>query len=135
MSDETTLFAALAQLKAAWPNQEWTWDGRMMCVTSSFGRPLEAAARAAMALALPVEYSRENLASAPAGVREISRSTGGVRAGQLLVSDPGTPGAAFGLWWPWANGHTISLRIGLLDVDDADPRYQRLRDLFGTGDG
>jgi hypothetical protein len=37
----------------------------------------------------------------------------------------------FGLWWPWGDGSTVSLRIGLHDVDLPKQRYPRLRDVFG----
>jgi hypothetical protein len=36
------------------------------------------------------------------------------------------------LWWPWGDGTTTSLRIGLADVDPASSRYARFRDVFGV---
>jgi hypothetical protein len=65
-------------------------------------------------------------------VRKLAEGCGGVRASQQLLWG-GAPGAsgAFGLWWPWADGKTVSLRIGLHDVDLPKERYPRLRDIFG----
>ena len=56
----------------------------------------------------------------------------GLRASQKIYwgNDATAPGA-FGLWWPWGDGTTISLRIGLHHLDEPKQRYPRLRDVFG----
>ena len=38
---------------------------------------------------------------------------------------------AYGLWWPWGDGVTISLRIGL-DIGVMDEPYPRFREVFGV---
>ncbi|HVZ74727.1 MAG TPA: hypothetical protein VHJ20_20230 [Polyangia bacterium] len=126
------LFAALEKLKAQWPAQDWTYDRRLKCVASSIPMNLESAARAAMAELLPTSFSAQTLASAPEGVRKLAEGCGGVRSSQLLFwgGEAGAPGA-FGLWWPWGDGTTVSLRVGLHDVDLPKERYPRLRDIFG----
>jgi len=35
------------------------------------------------------------------------------------------------LWWPWGDGTTVTLRIGLHGLDQPKVRYPRLRDVFG----
>ena len=109
------IFSSLAQLRDRWPATDWSYDRRLKCVASSIPLARESDARAAMADALP-------------------NSCGGLRASQLLFwggsvqeDEPG----AFGLWWPWGDGTTVSLRIGLHDVDIPKERYPRLRDVFG----
>ena len=92
----------------------------MSCVASSFGVDLTQEARAAAKIALPIEYMQASLRSAPAAVRE-------------MCSEPGMVGFAYGLWWPWGDDTTISLRIGLtgrallIEV----PRF---REIFGAVD-
>lgn len=126
------VFGGLARLREQWPAQDWTYDRRLRCVSSSIPMSDEPAARAAIALALPVTYTADSLAAAPQGVRTLAEGCGGVRASQQLLwgGAPDGPGA-FGLWWPWGDGTTVSLRIGLHNLDLPKVRYPRLRDLFG----
>jgi hypothetical protein len=126
------LFTALEQLRNRWPENNWTYDRRLKCVASSFPVGREADARAAMADVLSTFFTPETLGGAPAGVQTLAESCGGLRAAQLLFwgGGPDAPGV-FGLWWPWGDGSTVSLRIGLHDVDLPKQRYPRLRDVFG----
>jgi hypothetical protein len=134
------LFQALERLKGKWPASDWSYDRRLRCVASSIPMSLEPAARAAMTEVLPTSFSAQTLAGAPEGVRKLAEGCGGVRSSQLLFwgGAPDAPGA-FGLWWPWGDGTTVSLRIGLHDIDQPKERYPRLRDIFGipqaTGPG
>ena len=125
------VFATLERLRDRWPSQEWTYDRRLRCVASSIPLAREADARAAMTEALPASFSVETLAGASEGQRALVEKCGGLRASQLLFWGSGAdaPGA-FGLWWPWGDGTTVSLRIGLHDVDLPKERYPRLRDVF-----
>jgi hypothetical protein len=127
------LFGALERLKSKWPGSEWSYDRRLRCVASSIPLAQEGAARAAMAEVLTTSWNAETLATAPEEVRKLVDGCGGVRASQLLFwgGAAGAPGA-FGLWWPWGDGTTVSLRIGLHDLDQPKERYPRLRDIFGV---
>jgi hypothetical protein len=127
-----SIFAALDRLKAQWPAPDWMYDRRLKCVASSIPLAREADARAAMAEVLPRSFSVDTIAGAAEGVRALVEKCGGLRASQLLFWGGGddAPGA-FGLWWPWGDGTTVSLRIGLHDVDIPKERYPRLRDVFG----
>ena len=50
-----------------------------------------------------------------------------------LIGEP-TIGAnfAYGLWWPWGDGMTTSLRIGLGGSGVREDALQRLRDVFNV---
>jgi hypothetical protein len=126
------LFAALEGLRSRWPAQDWMYDRRLKCVASSFPLAREGEARAAMLEALPTSWSADSLPTAPPGVQGLIEKCGGLRASQLLFWGGAADGpGAFGLWWPWGDGTTVSLRIGLHDVDLPKERYPRLRDVFG----
>ncbi len=126
------VFGGLTRLRDRWPAQDWSYDRRLRCVASSIPLSNEAAARAAMAGVLDTAWSSATLAGAPAGVRALAETCGGLRAAQQLIwgGQPDAPGA-FGLWWPWGDGTTVTLRIGLHDLDLPKVRYPRLRDVFG----
>ncbi|MGC4088440.1 MAG: hypothetical protein QM756_11200 [Polyangiaceae bacterium] len=99
-------------------------------MASSFNVELDADARAVVLRFLPHEYNSKTISNAPPQVREVADSTGGVRVDQRLYSSElGGRLFAFGLWWPWGDETTISMRIGLGGyVAEAD--IVRLRDAF-----
>jgi len=108
-------------------------DTKLSCVSSSFVVELEPRARASAGTSLQHEWSSTTLVRAPAQVREIAERTGGLRAGQLLMaSSDAAADFAYGLWWPWGDGMTTSLRIGLAGNRATDGAMQKLRDVFGV---
>ena len=126
------VFGALARLRERWPSADWSYDRRLRCVASSIPVAGAAAARAAFAEVFPTSCSSGKLASAPASVQTLAESCGGLRAAQELLWGGDADGAgAFGLWWPWGDGTTVTLRVGLHGLDQPKVRYPRLRDLFG----
>jgi hypothetical protein len=74
------------------------------------------------------------LASAPEAVRAVAEQTGGIRPDQLIFSaEPFGYNVAYGLWWPWGDDVTISLRVGLAGPTMAREDVQsRFRELFGA---
>ncbi len=127
------LFERFGKLNGMWPTRGWTWDNRFNCVTSSFTVEQEKAARAAVAELFVEQWSASTIARAPAALREVAERTGGVRSGQVVLATATTAGlTGFGLWWPWGDGETISLRVGMLEADPAKEPYNKFRDLFGV---
>ena len=125
------LFDALAQMRDAWPKRGWSWDSRFDCVASSFTSTIETEARAAAAKALPTVWTHTNISSGPPLLRELAESSGGVRAGQLILTSVAPGGyTAYGLWWPWGDGVSISLRVGIVGVGAAREPSPSFRDLF-----
>lgn len=65
-----------------------------------------------------------SLAKIPPSIMEVAESLGGLRASQrLYVTRPGEFVISFGAWWPWGDGKTVSLRIGL--VTDKVPEHAK----------
>ena len=124
------LFETLGQLKSSWIKGGWSWDNRFNCLASSFNVEQDAEARAVVLRYLPREYTTKTVSAAPTQVRQVAETTGGLRVDQRLYSSElGGRLFAFGLWWPWGDETTISLRIGLGGyVAEAD--VVRLRQLF-----
>jgi hypothetical protein len=127
-----SVFEQLVALKGAWPSTDWGYDRRFKCVMSTITLAQQVAARAAMATVLPQSFTAESLPTGPPSVRALAAEYGGVRSGQMLLWGASATGpGAFGLWWPWGDGKSVSLRVGLHDVDAPKQRYPRLRDIFG----
>jgi hypothetical protein len=126
------LLGALTRLRSRWPRRGWSWDTRLNCVTSSFSTDVEAEARAIAREALPVEWNTSTLSTAPPRMRDLAERCGGLRSGQfLLAAGPIVGVFAYGLWWPWGDGVTVSLRIGL-DIPVMQDPYPRFRELFSV---
>ena len=104
-----------------------------MCITSSFTTEQEPAARKATQVALQNEWTSATIVRAPQQLRDVGERAGGVRQGQLALSTGPINGLlVYGLWWPWGDGETVSLRVGLADVDPQREPYMRFRDVFGV---
>jgi hypothetical protein len=126
------VMAAFKNLRPSWPQRGWSWDSRQNCVASSFGTDLDQRVRTTLSSVLSVEWSPTRVSAAPPEVREVADRSGGLRAGQLLLTTT-VPARyfAFALWWPWGDGLTTSLRIGL-GGNPREDAYARLRDVFGV---
>jgi hypothetical protein len=127
------LFDGLGRLRASWPTRGWSWDPRLNCVTSSFTTEVEPAARKAVAEVLAQSWTSQTIARAPQNLRDLVERAGGVRQNQLVLSAGPVVGLlVYGLWWPWGDEETTSLRIGLADVDPNREPSQKFRDVFGV---
>jgi len=126
------LFQSLGRFRKAWPKGGWSWDGRLNCVASSFVIELTDDAQLALRDVFVGQWSTKNIAVAPQAVRDIADTTGGIRSDQILYSsEPGGRLISYGLWWPWGDDVTLSMRVGLGGyVSDAD--LARFRQLFGA---
>jgi hypothetical protein len=128
------LFEKLGQLRKNWIKGGWSWDSRYSCVASSFNNEMEGEARAVVLAYLPHEWTSKTIATAPAQARELADATGSVRPDQRLYTmDQLGRLVAFGLWWPWGDELTVSLRIGLGGYV-GEPDLARLKETFGALD-
>jgi hypothetical protein len=128
------LFAKLAEFKKNWIKGGWSWDRRYSCVASSFNHEMEGEARTVVIAYLPHEWTSKTVGGAPPQAKELAESTGGVRPDQRLYTmDQLGRIVAFGLWWPWGDEITVSLRIGLGGYV-GEPDLARLRETFGALD-
>ncbi|MDP6046628.1 MAG: hypothetical protein QGG25_13550 [Phycisphaerae bacterium] len=60
-------------------------------------------------------WDTDSLDKIPPSVNAIAESLGGLRSTQkLFVTRPGDFVMMYGAWWPWGDGKTISLRIGMV---------------------
>lgn len=128
------LFRALGAFCKGWPKAGWSWDTRLSCVASSFSVDLVEEAEGATRLVFVNVWTPQSLRNAPPAICDVARSTGGLRDEQrILSSAPGGGIVAYGLWWPWGDETTISLRVGLVG-NVIEPDTWRLRELFGAAE-
>ena len=125
------LLDGLTKLRGAWPGGAGGWDPRFKCVSSSFGNEIARRARDAMVGVLGTEWSVATIPGASEAVRALAGRYGGVRSGQFLFTGDVVAGMhLFGLWWPWGDGATVSLRVGVANCDRPTELYPLVRALF-----
>jgi hypothetical protein len=126
------LLDGLGRLHTAWPGGAWSWDPRFKCVTSSFGKDIVEKAREAMVGVLDGEWSATSINQSPDEIRTLAARFGGIREGQLLFTGEAADGRMhlFALWWPWGDGATVSLRVGVANCARPTELYPQIRALF-----
>jgi hypothetical protein len=124
------LFQTLKDFRAEWPKRGWSWDGRFGCVSSTFDLDVADRAKELVTRAFPTLWTDRTLPEAPKALRDVCERTGGVRSGQLVYAGaPLLSVQPYALWWPWGDGRTISLRVGL----EARTDYgDQLSEIFGA---
>ena len=123
----------LRSVRTTWPARGWSWDTRFNCVTSSFNAEVEAKAKAAVVAVLTNEWTSVTIQSAAPAIRDLAERTGGLRSGQLIFATPAVGSSfAYGLWWPWGDAITTSLRIGLGGSGVREETLRRLREVFNV---
>lgn len=90
----------------------WKWDSRFGTALAEFPSDNEDTVRALLGSYFGVSWDSSTIGEAPEVVQTIAGRLGGLRAGQLLyTSDATKDDFIFGVWWPWGNGQTISIRV------------------------
>ena len=103
---------------------QWEWDGYIGAFLATFAIDRAGRIEAICDKYFMSQWDRESLPKAPPSVRAVAETFRGLRTDQkLLMTRPDQFLMAFGAWWPWGDGRTISLRIGL--VTDGVPEYAR----------
>ncbi len=128
-----TLFATLRTFRREFPARGWSWDGRFQCMTSSLPGEYAPNAEAIARRTFRDVYNARTLVHAPANIVDLCERTGGLRGNQHCFTLGPIGGViVFGLWWPWNDQETVSLRVGLLDLEANDEPYDTVRDIFGV---
>jgi hypothetical protein len=123
-SPHPALLDAFGRFRTSWPRRGWSFDSRVQCVASTFDAEFAEKAQLLIKTILPHTWTAATLRNAGPLIARVATRTGGVRSTQMIFSaEPVGYVTAYGLWWPWEAGQTISLRIGLenasaTDIDD-----------------
>lgn len=121
----------LIELRDAWPHKEWTWDHRIKGLSSTLPPDTVSKGEPPLLKAVPQVWTTETLAQAPAHVAGLTERCGALRPGQrMFTRDPVEGMVLFGLWWPWGDGVTVGVRLGVANCDRPKELYPAIRALF-----
>ena len=94
----------------------WKWDSRFGTALAEFSIDNEGKVRELLGSHLGVSWNSSNISEAPESLQMIAGRLGGLRAGQMLFApDSNKDDFIFGVWWPWGNGSTVSIRVAPYD--------------------
>jgi len=114
-SNKSGLESVCRELRTAFEGiLSWKWDNRFEAVLAEFSAGKKESIRGILERSLGTTWDSSNIENASEIVREIHDHLGGLRPGQLLfTSNPNGEAFIFCAWWPWGDGKTISIRMGL----------------------
>lgn len=115
----------------------WKWDPRFGTVLAEFPPEKKESVLEILDQHLVKRWDSGTIGEAPEVAQRVNRHLGGLMAGQLLLlSDPGTEPLVYCAWWPWGNGQTVSIRIGLFsatrDAEKEGAQTEALKGWFGV---
>ena len=109
----------------------WEWDDRFETGLAVFSVDTIDRVRTILDCYLNIAWDKSNIRKAPEIVQKIASNFGGIKSKQmLLTSDPNQDTLIFGVWWPWNDGKTISIRVAPSDKKLSDSEKAELIKLF-----
>ena len=125
--------SASALLESLKGTLDWEWDDRFEGILATFDSSEAEVMSGLLGEHLGHRWDSESAANAPELVAQALQSVGGVAPGQLVFSsDPGQTLVMLGLWWPWNNGSTISIRLLPLAAESNASELQSAYELLRT---
>lgn len=92
----------------------WQWDTRFNVALVVIDKNSMAAILALISQEFKQNWNNANIDSAPEAIMDVVNNVFGIQPGQILFnSDDQNDLILLAAWWPWGNGASISLRIGL----------------------
>ncbi len=109
----------------------WKWDDRFETVLAEFHVTDKEKVHPVLIRHMGEIWETDQGASPPKVVQIIIDYFGGLNPGQtLFTSDPNQDGLLLCAWWPWGNGKTISIRLGVFADSLSDRDNEELTRLF-----
>lgn len=94
----------------------WKWDSRFGTALAEFSIDNGDKVRELLGSYLGGSWNSSNISGASDTLQMIAGRLGGLRAGQMLFApDSNKDDFVFGVWWPWGNGSTVSIRVAPYD--------------------
>ena len=108
-------------------NLSWKWEDRFEVALAEFNVANQDDIRGILERFLTNTWDNSTISNAPHSIQQLLNKFIGLKTGQLLfTSDTEQDDFLFGLWWPWGNGNTISIRVAPSFIKLSEDDYQEL---------
>ena len=98
---------------------QWQWDERFQVALIVFEKEDMGAIFSAVSNEFDQQWDAATISSASGPIGELVDSFLGILPGQMIFTcEQGAGLMLFAAWWPWGNGSTISLRIGIFSLEE-----------------
>jgi hypothetical protein len=112
-------------------NLTWKWDDRFETVLAEFSVTDKEKMLLDLTRHMGKIWEPDQDTSPPKVVQTIIDCFGGLNPGQtLFTSDPDQDELLLCAWWPWGNGKTISIRLGVFADALSDQDNEELTSCF-----
>jgi hypothetical protein len=106
----------------------WEWDNRFGGILAAFEARDKDRVFGIISSQLAQVWDSANINDAPTRVSGALKNYGALKPGQLLfISDFTQDVILLGLWWPWGNGTTISIRFVPYGLDSSESEKEDMR--------
>ena len=106
----------------------WEWDDRFGGILATFEASDKDRVSGIISSQLTQVWDGTNINQAPTSVSGALKNYGGLQSGQLLFNSDVTQDVVLlGLWWPWGNGTTISIRFVPYAPDSLESEKEDIR--------
>ncbi len=128
----TLLEKKCRKLVETFDNQlSWKWDSRFETVLAEFSTEEKDSVCKIIKTQMCFNWDKNNASKAPGLVKMIIDSFGGLQKDQqLFTSEPDNEEFLLCAWWPWQNGKTVSIRLGVFADSLSDEENKELTLLF-----
>ena len=106
----------------------WEWDNRFGGILATFEASDKDRVLGIISSQLAQVWDSTNINQAPDSVSGALTNYGGLQSGQLLFNSDFTKDVMLlGLWWPWGNGTTISIRFVPYGLDSPESEKEDIQ--------
>jgi hypothetical protein len=125
-----------SQISFSMPSSyQWQWDERFHVALIAFEKEDTGAILSTVSNEFDQQWDAATISNASGLIGELVNSSFGISPGQIIfTSEQGAGLILFAAWWPWDNGSTISLRIGIFSLKehalDEDEKKEHLTEWF-----
>ena len=122
---------------------QWQWEERFHVALIAFEKRDMELILATISNQFDQQWDSTTVSNASELIGRLVKSLFGISPGQIIfASEEGAGLILFAAWWPWGNGSTISLRIGIFSLEertfDGDKKKEHLiewliREVAGHG--
>ena len=99
------------------PAYKWQWDDRFDVALISFDKADKENILSAVLSEFMKQWDHKSIGKAAKQVQKLVKSIFDIKPGQLIfTTDESMSCVLLAAWWPWGDGSTFSIRVGIFSI-------------------